>query len=114
MFIQRWYAYDSIDIDDCSFPLFCGRVRGFMIRLPDDQHITYQFQHRKCGKSSCSTCRDGQGHGPYWYAYWREGSRLRSGYIGKVPPSPVTPSALQASIEANIIRDAEETTAVMV
>jgi len=55
-------------------------------RLPNDQHITYQLQFRKCGRASCSTCRDGQGHGPYWYAYWREGSRLRSGYIGKVSP----------------------------
>ena len=57
-----------------------------MTQLPNDQHITYQLQFRKCGKASCSTCRDGQGHGPYWYAYWREGSRLRSGYIGKVSP----------------------------
>ena len=57
-----------------------------MTHLPGDQHVTYQFQYRKCGKSSCSTCRNGQGHGPYWYAYWREGSRLRSGYIGKVHP----------------------------
>lgn len=57
-----------------------------MSELPIDQHITYQLQHRKCGKASCSTCRNGQGHGPYWYAYWREGTRLRSGYIGKVNP----------------------------
>ena len=54
-----------------------------MIQLPGDQHITYQLQYRKCGKPTCRTCREGQGHGPYWYAYWREGSRLRSGYIGK-------------------------------
>ena len=52
----------------------------------DNQHVTYQLQYRKCGKTSCSTCRDGQGHGPYWYAYWREGTRLRSGYVGKVNP----------------------------
>ena len=54
--------------------------------IPNNQHITYQFQYRKCGKASCSTCRNGQGHGPYWYAYWREGSRLRSGYVGKNHP----------------------------
>ena len=54
--------------------------------IPKDQHITYQRQFRKCGKAACSTCRNGQGHGPYWYAYWREGSRLRSGYIGKKHP----------------------------
>lgn len=54
-----------------------------MKQLPRDQHITYQLQYRKCGKPTCRTCREGQGHGPYWYAYWHEGSRLRSGYIGK-------------------------------
>ena len=58
-----------------------------MTELPNDQHITYQLQHRKCGKASCSTCRNGHGHGPYWYAYWREGSRLRSGYVGKISPN---------------------------
>lgn len=57
-----------------------------MAQIPSDQHITYQLQFRKCGKASCSTCRNTQGHGPYWYAYWREGSRLKSGYVGK--PSP--------------------------
>lgn len=62
-----------------------------MTELPNDQHITYQLQYRKCGKAACSTCRDGHGHGPYWYAYWRDGSRLRSGYIGKItPPALVT------------------------
>ena len=54
-----------------------------MTQLPGDQHITYQLQFRKCGKRTCRTCNEGQGHGPYWYAYWREGSRLKSGYIGK-------------------------------
>jgi hypothetical protein len=63
-----------------------------MAQLPNDQHITYQLQYRKCGKSSCKTCREGKGHGPYWYAYWREGSRLRSGYIGKTPPDALIKS----------------------
>ena len=72
-----------------------GRVNA-MIKLPGDQHITYQLQYRKCGKPTCRTCHEGQGHGPYWYAYWREGSRLRSGYIGKA--SPETGSFLQAAV----------------
>jgi len=50
---------------------------------PKDKHITYQLQYRKCGKPNCSTCRTGRGHGPYWYAYWYEGTHLRSTYIGK-------------------------------
>lgn len=61
--------------------------KWYMTEIPNDQHVTYQLQYRKCGKPSCSTCRNTQGHGPYWYAYWREGSRLRSGYVGKVHPS---------------------------
>ncbi len=39
-----------------------------MLQLPSDQHITYQLQYRKCGKPSCSTCRQGQGHGPSLFA----------------------------------------------
>jgi len=65
-----------------------------MANLPTDSHITYQLQYRKCGKPSCSTCKRGPGHGPYWYAYWREGTRLRSGYVGKVQPVGVSPAVL--------------------
>ena len=82
-----------------------------MSQLPGNQHITYQLQYRKCGKASCSTCRDGQGHGPYWYAYWREGSRLRSGYIGKVQPSGIaTSSSIKANIGATQRNTPEEAT----
>jgi hypothetical protein len=44
--------------------------------------ITYRREHVSCGRSGCSRCP----HGPYWYAYWREGGRLRSRYIGKRLP----------------------------
>lgn len=79
-------------MNNCS--LYCY-MEGFvlMTQLPNDQHITYQFQYRKCGKPTCSTCRNGQGHGPYWYAYWREGSRLRSGYVGKIHPDSLNSHA---------------------
>jgi hypothetical protein len=58
-----------------------------MTQGPSQHHITYQQQYRKCGKPSCRTCRSGPGHGPYWYAYWREGPHLRSAYIGKAGPA---------------------------
>ena len=74
-----------------------------MTELPNDLHITYQLQHRKCGKVSCSTCRDGQGHGPYWYAYWREGARLRSGYVGKISPNEVHDSSSTNQQEADVV-----------
>ncbi len=72
-----------------------------MAKLPTNQHITYQLQFRKCGKPSCGTCKRGPGHGPYWYAYWREGAKLRSGYIGKVRPAEV-PAAVVARAEARL------------
>jgi hypothetical protein len=72
-----------------------------MAKLPTNQHITYQLQFRKCGKPSCGTCKRGLGHGPYWYAYWREGAKLRSGYIGKVRPNDVPP-AVVARAEARM------------
>ena len=72
-----------------------------MAKLPTDLHITYQLQYRKCGKPSCGTCKRGPGHGPYWYAYWREGNKLRSGYIGKVQPNGV-PASVIARAEARV------------
>ena len=74
-----------------------------MANLPKDLHITYQLQFRKCGKPTCGTCKRGQGHGPYWYAYWREGAKLRSGYIGKAQPAGAPASAVQRA-EARMAR----------
>lgn len=44
-------------------------------------HYTYRSEYVRCGRG-CRGCP----HGPYWYAYWREGRRLRKRYIGKVDP----------------------------
>jgi len=63
-------------------------MRGLKKVIPTDQHTTYQYQYRKCGKAACSTCRNTQGHGPYWYAYWRTGKKVISGYVGKRNPKP--------------------------
>ena len=45
----------------------------------------YQLEYIKCGKPKCK-CTKGKGHGPYWYAYWSEGGKTRSKYIGKKLP----------------------------
>jgi hypothetical protein len=34
----------------------------------------------RCGKAGCTRCP----HGPYWYAYWTEGGRRRSRYVGRL------------------------------
>ena len=54
-------------------------------QLPEGR-ISLQRQYVRCGKERCSTCAEGQGHGPYWYAYWRAGPKVRKRYIGKELP----------------------------
>lgn len=44
--------------------------------------VTLRQELVRCGKESCRACP----HGPYWYAYWREGGRTRSRYVGKTLP----------------------------
>lgn len=51
-----------------------------MATIPSDKHLSYQAQIRKCARTC--TCNGGQGHGPYLYAYWREGTRMKSGNTG--------------------------------
>lgn len=48
-------------------------------------HKTYQNEMVRCGKKGyrCSL------HGPYWYAYWTEGGKTRSEYVGKNLPRGV-------------------------
>lgn len=44
----------------------------------------YQLELVRCGKAGCKCAGiDGELHGPYWYAYWREDGRLKSRYVGK-------------------------------
>lgn len=47
---------------------------------------TYRLQSVRCGSKKCR-CAAGELHGPYWYAYWSEGGRTRSQYIGKKLPA---------------------------
>jgi hypothetical protein len=65
-------------------------VRGLLLAQGDEAgqidagepSVTYRLEMVKCGKPGCRSCP----HGPYWYAYFREGKRLRSRYLGKEAP----------------------------
>ncbi len=49
--------------------------------------VSYRQQFTRCGKQRCRKCQDGEGHGPYWYAYWSENGHTVSKYIGiRLPP----------------------------
>ncbi len=45
--------------------------------------LTFRYETVRCGKENCSRCP----HGPYWYAYWKEGGRTHSRYIGRTLPN---------------------------
>jgi len=52
--------------------------------MPDES--LYRARYRRCRKKGCTLCAGGPGHGPYWYRVFREGTRVRTLYIGKVLP----------------------------
>src|SRR5436305_15350498 len=51
-----------------------------------DGKVTYHQQVSYCGKPRCRRCREGIGHGPYWYAYKVVNGRTIRSYIGKELP----------------------------
>lgn len=58
-----------------------------MREVPQGATVTYTQQYRRCRKPGCGTCKDGApGHGPYWFAYWREDGTVHSRYLGKRAP----------------------------
>ena len=73
--------------DTMCQPSLLGKNRE-PITADSVDHKTYRQRYITCGKVGCHTCTNGPGHGPYWYAYWREGTKIRSLYIGKQRPPP--------------------------
>jgi len=64
---------------------------------------TYRYEWVRCGKR-CAGCP----HGPYVYAYWREGGKLRKRYIGKPQAQPGSngdTTGQQVSPEEQVIPD---------
>src|SRR5450755_1797439 len=70
--------------------------------------VTYHQQVSYCGKPRCKKCREGTGHGPYWYSYQTVDGRTSRTYVGKnlpaealaaieglQPPAPVYQSELE-------------------
>lgn len=74
-------------LDDYDLRRLLIFARGLLVQrgspaeepTPRRGKISYRLEPVTCGKPGCSKCP----HGPYWYAYWREGGRVRSRYIGR-------------------------------
>ncbi|HET8844973.1 MAG TPA: AAA family ATPase, partial [Ktedonobacteraceae bacterium] len=60
-------------------------------------NITYRQQNSFCSKPGCRKCREGIGHGPYWYAYQVVNGRTVRTYIGKTLPAGVQAEQISAS-----------------
>ena len=88
--VDRELMREIRELDEFDLRRLLIFVRGLLAAregggaAPADQaKVTYRQERVRCGRPNCSRCP----HGPYWYAYWREGGRLRSRYIGKELPA---------------------------
>jgi DNA-binding SARP family transcriptional activator len=67
-----------------------------------DGKITYHQQVSYCGKPRCRRCREGIGHGPYWYAYQTVNGRTVRTYIGKeAPPEVLVATRAETSVSSS-------------
>nr|BBH94785.1 hypothetical protein KTA_29840 [Thermogemmatispora argillosa] len=64
--------------------------------------VTYYRQYSFCGKPQCKKCREGRGHGPYWYAYRSEGGHATRTYIGRTLPPEALAQTEQQEIVAGL------------
>jgi len=64
----------------------------------------FRQQVSYCGKPTCRRCREGQGHGPYWYAYQTVDGRTTRTYIGHaLPPEVSAKGAFHSWHETTIV-----------
>jgi len=61
-------------------------LRRQVIEERSANNRTYRLESIRCGKEKCK-CSKGKLHGPYWYAYWSEGGKTKSQYVGKKLPT---------------------------
>ncbi|HEY6539395.1 MAG TPA: DUF6788 family protein, partial [Ktedonobacteraceae bacterium] len=78
-----------------------------------DSKITYHQQVSYCGKPRCRRCREGTGHGPYWYAYQTINGRTVRTYVGKELPLELQAQATGVAEESSEARAPEAASAVV-
>lgn len=74
---------------------------------------TYHQQVSYCGKPRCRKCREGTGHGPYWYAYKTVDGRTTRTYIGKNLP-PEIQAQLEGRSETSALAEASSQSQALV
>jgi DNA-binding NarL/FixJ family response regulator len=113
---QAWITFASIEqepeqeaeqlSEDPPTPLSRRRAplrRGVSSPIHQVSAICYRSQKTSCGKANCRPCREGIGHGPYWYSYQIINGRTVRRYLGKTLPEGVM--AGQSVVDLQVSRD---------
>ena len=74
--------------------------------------VTYHQQVSYCGKPRCKKCREGTGHGPYWYSYQTVNGRTTRTYVGKNLP-PDVEAQMVGNLEPPSVSEAERDQAII-
>src|SRR5215469_12589309 len=74
--------------------------------------VTYHQQVSYCGKPRCKKCREGTGHGPYWYSYRTVNGRTTRTYVGKHLP-PDVEAQMVGNLEPPSVSEAERDQAII-
>lgn len=63
-------------------------TKGWAAEEHRKRYGTVRREYRKCGKENCRKCSEGEGHGRYFYRYYRDepNGKLKSEYLGKELP----------------------------
>ncbi len=89
-------AVREMDEHDLRRLLILARARlesrGVSFEGGSDPTVRLREQSVRCGKDACSKCP----HGPYWYAFWREGGKRRSRYVGRLDEESVNATPMGA------------------
>ena len=82
------WLHNLIGVKEAKMRVLQAKKQLEAPRLRPSPRKTYRLQVVRCGKQTCK-CREGELHGPYWYAYWIENGKMKSQYIGKKLPKSV-------------------------
>lgn len=86
--LELFLQNNGIDIgflNDPDIDLMWQQAENMANKRLQDNSL-YRPRYRKCQKNHCNLCKDGQGHGPYWYRVFRDGNKVRTVYVGKELP----------------------------
>jgi hypothetical protein len=72
--------------------------------VPLGADARYFLRRVPCTKAYCRVCPLYGGHGPYWYATWREGTGKRRQFCGRRRPIAISDAAAEQAITRYIMR----------